>query len=55
MRRKRYFWESFTAGAIAGLIGAILVTELAWSLVGVGIVGAIVGIIISWIFNYFRR
>lgn len=54
MERDKIGWIGFTAGAVAGLAGAILVEEYAWSLFGVGVVGAIVGLIVAGVFRYFR-
>jgi hypothetical protein len=52
---KKIGWEGFTAGAVAGLVGALLVSEYSYSLFSVGIVGAIVGLIVAGIFKYFRK
>ncbi len=54
MTKNKILWQGFTAGAVAGLIGAILVVEFAWSLLGVGIIGAIAGLIVAGIFRAFR-
>jgi ammonia channel protein AmtB len=48
-------WENFFAGAIAGLVGAILSSEFSWSFLSVGIIGALTGVIVLWIFSLFKK
>ena len=55
MSKKKFSWEGFFVGAIAGLVGAILTAEYGWSLFSVGVAGAVVGLIVVLISRYFKK
>jgi len=59
--KKQYFnymkkssWIGITAGGVSGLIGAVLVSSFDFSLFSVGLIGLIVGISTSILFNLFK-
>ena len=55
MTKRKFSWEGFFVGAIAGLVGAVMASEYGWSLFSVGVAGAVVGLIVMLISRSFKK
>jgi ammonia channel protein AmtB len=55
MTDRKFSWEGFLVGVIAGLVGAIMTAEYGWSLFSVGVAGAVVGLVVAEVFRAFKK